>query len=63
MALTKGGLAERDRRVLEHCQNAGIPVAVTMAGGYGRAITDTVDIHFETVRLAAEFQGQGKSCS
>jgi hypothetical protein len=25
-----------------------------MAGGYGKRVEDTVDIHFETVRLAAE---------
>jgi acetoin utilization deacetylase AcuC-like enzyme len=52
--LTKSGLAQRDRTVLELCRSAGVPVAVTVAGGYARPIEDTVDIHFTTVRSAAE---------
>ena len=31
---------------------AGLPFAVTMAGGYGTDITDTVDIHWQTVQRA-----------
>jgi acetoin utilization deacetylase AcuC-like enzyme len=54
LKLTKPGLAARDRMVFELCHCAGIPVAVAMAGGYGKRVEDTVDIHFETVRLAAE---------
>jgi acetoin utilization deacetylase AcuC-like enzyme len=54
LKLTKAGLAARDRLVFELCHSAGLPVAVAMAGGYGRRIEDTVDIHFETVRLARE---------
>jgi acetoin utilization deacetylase AcuC-like enzyme len=53
MALTKAGLAARDRLVFETCRAASLPVAVTMAGGYARDVNDVVDIHFETVRLAA----------
>ena len=41
--MSKEGLAERDRLVLQYCQDAGLPVAVTMAGGYAPAIEDTVD--------------------
>jgi acetoin utilization deacetylase AcuC-like enzyme len=54
LKLTKAGLAARDAMVFALCQSAGIPVAVTMAGGYGWRVEDTVDIHFETVRLAAQ---------
>jgi acetoin utilization deacetylase AcuC-like enzyme len=57
LALTKGGLAARDRRVLRRCRDLGLPVAVTMAGGYARAVEDTVDIHLQTVRCAAELFG------
>ena len=53
LALSKEGLAARDCLVLEKCRAAGLPVAIVMAGGYGREIEDTVDIHFETVRIAA----------
>jgi acetoin utilization deacetylase AcuC-like enzyme len=53
LRLTKEGLAERDRLVYRHCRDAGLPVAVTMAGGYPRRVADAVDVHFQTVRLAA----------
>ena len=39
--------------VLEMCRAAGLPVAVLMAGGYGRHVEDTVKIHTQTVRVAA----------
>ena len=56
LALSKEGLAERDRMVFQHCHKAGLPVAVTMAGGYAPNIEDTVDIHFQTVLIASQFQ-------
>ncbi len=52
LSLTKAGLAQRDRLVLDACRRRGVPVAVTMAGGYGRDVHDTVDIHLQTVRQA-----------
>ena len=52
LALTKQGLAERDNMVFEFCRKAGLPIAVTMAGGYARDVEDTVDIHFQTVKNA-----------
>ncbi len=57
LALTKAGLAERDRLVLSMCRQAGLPVAIVMAGGYGRKVQDTVEVHLQTVRLAAEMAG------
>ena len=54
LSVTKEGLAERDRIVLEACRELGLPVAVTMAGGYCPRIEETVDIHFQTVKRAAE---------
>jgi acetoin utilization deacetylase AcuC-like enzyme len=51
LALSKAGLAERDRLVMGRCRHAGLPVAVVMAGGYARQIQDTVEIHLETVRI------------
>lgn len=52
LALTRGGLAERDRIVFQACRRKSIPVAVAMAGGYARWVEDTVAIHLETVALA-----------
>ncbi|WP_322513127.1 histone deacetylase, partial [Chloroflexus sp.] len=54
LSLTKAGLAERDRLVFAYCRSAGVPVAVTMAGGYARQVSDTVDIHAQTIALAAD---------
>jgi acetoin utilization deacetylase AcuC-like enzyme len=59
LALTKEGLARRDRRVLERCRQAGLPVAVVLAGGYGRHVEDTVEIHLQTVRIAAALAARG----
>jgi len=53
LAVSMAGLAERDNLVLEWCRRAGLPIAIVMAGGYAEPITDTVAIHFQTVRLAA----------
>ena len=53
LALTKAGLAQRDRAVFEACRRAGLPLSVAMAGGYAPDVEDIVDIHAETVRLAA----------
>lgn len=55
LALTKAGLAERDRQVLAACRSQGLPVAVSMAGGYAPEVEDIVDIHAQTVALAASF--------
>jgi acetoin utilization deacetylase AcuC-like enzyme len=53
LALTKAGLAARDQLVFEYCRTAGLPIAISMAGGYARTIDDTVDIQFQTITLAA----------
>ncbi|MFH1277232.1 MAG: histone deacetylase [Candidatus Eisenbacteria bacterium] len=61
LALTREGLRERDRLVFDTFGGAGVPVAVTLAGGYARAIADTVAIHtatcIEAIR-AAEIRGR-----
>ena len=52
LKLTAAGLAERDRRVFASALQCGVPVAVSMAGGYGRVIEDTVALQLNTLRLA-----------
>lgn len=54
LALSKQGLAERDRMIFDFCNGAGLPVAVTMAGGYARQIADVVDIHYQTIHAASQ---------
>jgi len=55
LALSKAGLAERDRLVFSLCAGAGVPVAVTMSGGYAECVEDTVDIHYRTIEIAAQY--------
>lgn len=54
LAVTKEGLGLRDALVLDLCAEAGVPVTVVMSGGYARNVADTVDIHYNTVRAAAQ---------
>jgi acetoin utilization deacetylase AcuC-like enzyme len=55
LALSKPGLAERDRFVFQTCRRHGLPLSVSMAGGYAQDIDDIVDIHFATVSLASRY--------
>jgi acetoin utilization deacetylase AcuC-like enzyme len=52
LKISAAGLAERDRRVFAACRERRIPVAVSMAGGYGRDIADTVAIQHRTLQEA-----------
>lgn len=54
LALSLEGLAERDRLVFGEARARGIPVAVTLAGGYARRLTDTVRIHTNTILAARD---------
>ena len=56
MSLTRAGLAARDHQVFQRAYDAGLPVAVTMAGGYSRQVADTVDINYQTILTALEFE-------
>lgn len=55
LGLTFDGLARRDAFVLELCREVGLPVAITIAGGYGRNLEDTIRIHVETARIASHY--------
>jgi acetoin utilization deacetylase AcuC-like enzyme len=49
LALTVGGLLARDRLVLGLCQDHFVPVAVTLGGGYGVPLEDTIAAHLNTL--------------
>ncbi len=55
LRLTAAGLARRDVLVLDHCREVGLPVVVTIAGGYGRDVDTTVALHVQTARIASQF--------
>ena len=52
LKLTLAGLEARDRLVIEGCGRRGIPVVVTLGGGYARRLSDTVRIHTRTCQIA-----------
>jgi acetoin utilization deacetylase AcuC-like enzyme len=51
LRLTTEGLARRDVMVLETVREVGIPVVVTIAGGYGRDMGTTVGVHVRTATI------------
>ena len=50
LAVTMQGLRRRDQMVIDACAEAGVPLAVVLAGGYARHTQDTVAIHCRTAR-------------
>jgi acetoin utilization deacetylase AcuC-like enzyme len=63
LALSVEGLRQRDELVFDYARREGLPVVITLAGGYARAVSDTVTIHVNTflgARDAALKQGSAK---
>ncbi|MBZ5595963.1 MAG: histone deacetylase [Acidobacteriia bacterium] len=54
LALSLDGLRRRDSLVLEMCHSQGVPVVITLGGGYAEPIARTVEAHANTFRAAAE---------
>jgi acetoin utilization deacetylase AcuC-like enzyme len=55
LRLSMAGLAARDTMVMEAARARDLPVAIAMAGGYGRVIEETVAVHLQTIRIAAQY--------
>jgi acetoin utilization deacetylase AcuC-like enzyme len=53
LKISTAGMRERDRRVLDALRERRIPVALSMAGGYGRDIHTTVAVQARTLDEAA----------
>ena len=53
LALSDEGVRRRDRHVLEACQIRGLPVVVTLAGGYAATPERTAELHSIVFREAA----------
>ncbi|MCS6924594.1 MAG: histone deacetylase [Candidatus Binatia bacterium] len=52
LALTMDGVAQRDRLVCEFASRAGLPLVITLGGGYTRDLHRLVEAHCQTVRIA-----------
>jgi len=55
LKLTYDGLQARDRRVFDWAWQRRVPLAFCMAGGYGLKIDETVQVQFNTFRVAFEY--------
>lgn len=55
MKLSFDGLEARDRRVFDWAWQRRVPVAMSMAGGYGRDIATTVQVQHNTWRVAVAY--------
>jgi acetoin utilization deacetylase AcuC-like enzyme len=56
LSITKDGMLQRDACVFQFGLDRQIPIAFSMAGGYGKEIQSTVDIHFQTIQTALQYQ-------
>ncbi len=58
LKITKKGMLKRDEIIFQYAQNKQLPIAFSMAGGYGKEIESTVDIHLQTITEGLKFQSQ-----
>jgi acetoin utilization deacetylase AcuC-like enzyme len=56
LKLTEAGLKSRDKAVYDFAARHGLPVVVTMAGGYGRDLDQTVAVHYNSIKVALRCQ-------
>jgi acetoin utilization deacetylase AcuC-like enzyme len=61
LKLTMQGMGQRDQMVLAFAKELQCPIAIAMAGGYGREIKTTVDVHHQTIQLALQHHQQLKT--
>ncbi|MFN0049722.1 MAG: histone deacetylase [Cytophagales bacterium] len=57
LAMSRQGCKTRDEMVFESCKKNQIPLAVCMGGGYSERLTDIVEAHCNTFRLAMDYWG------
>jgi len=61
LKLTYDGLEARDRRVFDWAWQRRIPLAFSMAGGYGNDIDETVQVQMNTYRVALAYAAKWQS--
>ncbi|WP_137937197.1 histone deacetylase [Chitinivorax sp. B] len=54
LSLSLAGLRARDELVFQQCDAAGVPIAISMGGGYAEPIELTVAAHTQTLRHAVQ---------
>ena len=58
LSLSREGVLERDRVALGRFRGEGLPVALTLGGGYANPIEASVEAYAGTYRVAAELSGR-----
>lgn len=54
LSLSSAGIRERDRRLLARFRGEGLPVALTLGGGYAEPVEATIEAHVGTYAVAKE---------
>jgi acetoin utilization deacetylase AcuC-like enzyme len=54
LSLTHEGLRRRDEMVFQACRSRSLPCVLTLGGGYGKNVEDTIAAHCNTIRTACE---------
>lgn len=54
LALSKQGVKQRDELLFSFVHDIGVPVVSTMGGGYSERISDILDAHMNTFRIATQ---------
>ena len=60
LALTRSGIVERERLVLESVKATGVPMVLLLSGGYAPTPEETADLHAVVHRVASEIFGGNK---
>jgi acetoin utilization deacetylase AcuC-like enzyme len=66
LRLTREGLRQRDRMVIQAAHASGVPLVIVLAGGYALRVEDTVAIHVATIEEALKASadiGQSQTAS
>jgi acetoin utilization deacetylase AcuC-like enzyme len=59
LRISRDGLKERDRIVIESARRLNLPLVIVLAGGYAPEISDTVAVHMNTIAVAQKAARQG----
>ncbi len=54
LSISKKGCRQRDHYILNLCKQNNVPVAVSMGGGYAHRLSDILEAHANTFRVAQE---------
>ena len=59
LRISRDGLRERDRIVIEGARRLNLPLVIVLAGGYAPEISDTVAVHMNTIAVAQKTARRG----